>query len=267
MKWFKHQSNARNDERLAHLEDKCGLEGYGFYFKMLEIVAEVIDQSDKHEVIYSMSRWGRQVNVTSKKFLFLSQCCADVGLMLVQRDADNITIKIPNLLKYRDNHTKNLQATSKQELETETDKEADKEVEKPTPKPTAKASAEILPIPDLVSEELWSAYLDVRKGLKAKNTLPAIRALINQLKKLTGEGNDPAEVVNQSIRSSWKDLYAVKKQHNAAPPGNKPQHQKRTETAQAMFGELANGNNQSRIIDISPSDYTQGDRPLISQNG
>lgn len=125
MKWFKHQSAARNDEKIARLEDKCGLEGYGFYFKMLEIVAEVIDSTDRCEVTYSMSRWGRQTNVTTKKWLFLSSCCADVGLMIVQRCNDDITVNIPNLLKYRDNHTKNLQVTSKQEKEKEIEKERD----------------------------------------------------------------------------------------------------------------------------------------------
>ena len=150
MKWFKHQSTARNDEKIARLEDRCGLEGYGFYFKMLELVAEAIDQSDKCEVTYSMSRWGRQTNVTTKKWLFLAQCCADVGLMIVQRSADDgvtngcrgaddITIKIPNLLKYRDNHTKNLQVTSKQDKEVykeDKDKEKHKHL-----KPTAVCTA------------------------------------------------------------------------------------------------------------------------------
>jgi hypothetical protein len=132
MKWFKHQSSARNDERLARLEDKAGLEGYGFYFKMLEIVAEIIDESDRHEVTYSLSRWGRQVNITSKKFVFLAQCCADVGLMIVQRCDNDYTVKIPNLLKYRDNHTKNLQVTSKQEREVEVEKEVEEETTKPS---------------------------------------------------------------------------------------------------------------------------------------
>lgn len=117
MKWFKHLSNARNDERLSRLEDKAGLEGYGFYFKILEIVAEVIDESNRCEVTYSLSRWGRQTNITSKKWLYLSSCCSDVGLMLVQRCSDDITVKITNLLKFRDNHTRNLQVTSKQDID------------------------------------------------------------------------------------------------------------------------------------------------------
>ncbi|MGZ8184412.1 MAG: hypothetical protein ACXWT1_20910 [Methylobacter sp.] len=127
MKWFKHQSTARNDERIARLEDKCGLEGYGFYFKMLEIVAEVIDSTDRCAVTYSISRWGRQTNISTKKFLFLAQCCSDVGLMLAQRSGDDMLVKIPNLLKFRDNHTKNLQAASKQDTEEDTYK---KDIEK-----------------------------------------------------------------------------------------------------------------------------------------
>lgn len=129
MKWFKHQSTARNDERIAQLEDKAGLEGYGFYFKLLEIVAEVIDSSDRHEVTYSISRWGRQTNITTKKFLFLVQCCHDVGLMSAQRVGDSVIVKIPNLLKFRDNHTKNLQATYKQDKEKEKEKEKDIETD------------------------------------------------------------------------------------------------------------------------------------------
>lgn len=266
MKWFKHQSTARNDERLSLLEDRCGLEGYGFYFKMLEIVAEVMDQTDKHEVTYSLTRWGRQVNITSKKCLFLFSCCADVGLMIVQRDADNITVKIPNLLKYRDNHTKNLQATNKQEIETEIEQEVDKEKDKQPPKPPAKASAEILPKSELVPEELWDAFIDVRKGLKAKNTLPACRALINQLAKLKAAGHDPVEVVNQSIRSSWKDLYPVKQNAARGSPQHQTVHEKRSETARAMFGDL-NDNHNRRIIDVSPSSAAESDRPPLLENG
>ena len=129
IKWFKHLSGARNGEKIARLEDKCGLEGYGFYFKMLEIVAGFVDESDCFEVTYSVSRWGRQTNISTKKFLYLTQCCADVGLMLVQRAGDDMLVKIPNILKYRDNHTKNLQATGKQEQEKELDKDKDKDIE------------------------------------------------------------------------------------------------------------------------------------------
>lgn len=123
MKWFKHSSSSRSDEKISALEDLAGIEGYGFYFKVLEVIAEVMDTSDSCAVTYSLNRWGRQLNITSKKFLTLSQRCADVGLMSVQRHGDNFTIDTPNLLKYRDNHTRNLQATVKQDKEKEEEKE------------------------------------------------------------------------------------------------------------------------------------------------
>lgn len=129
MKWFKHLSTARNDERLSKLEDKCGLEGYGFYFKLLEIVSEVMDSTDMHERTYSLSRWGRQTNISTKKFSYLVQCCSDVGLMSVQCATDAVTVKIPKLLKHRDNYTKNLQVTYKQEVEVEVEREEKREVE------------------------------------------------------------------------------------------------------------------------------------------
>jgi hypothetical protein len=79
---------------------------------------------------------------------------------------------------------------------------------------SAKALTENLPIPDFVDIENWKAFIEVRKGLKAKNTIQAMKALITQLKKLVAEGFDADEVVLQSIRSSWKDLYPIKKQTN-----------------------------------------------------
>ena len=169
MKWFKHVSTARNDERLSKLEDKCGLEGYGFYFKLLEIVSEVMDSSDMHERTYSLSRWGKQTNITTKKFMFLVQCCADVGLMSVCRGGDDMTVKIPKLLKHRDNYTKNLQGTYKQEVEEEVEREEKREVEvekkekKTKSKPSAPAKADAKK--DELNTELqnacrktWSAY-------------------------------------------------------------------------------------------------------------
>lgn len=133
MKWFKHESTARNSEKIAALEHRTGIEGYGFYFKLLEIVAGLMDSSDKCEASFSPTSWARQTNITTKKWLFLAQCCADVGLIEVQSSADVVSVKIPKLLKRRDNHTKNLQvpqAIRVKKVSLEIDKEKDKEEER-----------------------------------------------------------------------------------------------------------------------------------------
>lgn len=47
--YFRHDADASNDEKLMYLESIFGLEGYAFYFKMLEILAK----SDDFEVSLS----------------------------------------------------------------------------------------------------------------------------------------------------------------------------------------------------------------------
>lgn len=43
MKWFKHDSDARHDAKLARLRMKYGLEGYGLYFFLLECIAGTVE--------------------------------------------------------------------------------------------------------------------------------------------------------------------------------------------------------------------------------
>lgn len=152
MKWFKHYANAADDEKIAALEERAGLEGYGFYFRLLEKICKQVDEKNISELCYSSSRWARELNITTKKFLFLSQCCADVGLITIgrcddvdattpRRAPDDYLIAAPNLLKYRDNHSKNLQAKNKNK-EEDIDKEEDKETERKNITPTPLAGGQ-----------------------------------------------------------------------------------------------------------------------------
>lgn len=75
----------------------------------------------------------------------------------------------------------------------------------------AKATQKIeIPDQDIVKQDLWTEFLKLRIKLKAVNSPQAIKCLITELKKLKAQGHDPDDVVNQSIRSSYKDVYPVK---------------------------------------------------------
>ena len=134
MKWFKHLSTARNDEKIARLEDVAGLEGYGFYFKILEIIAEQMDEKNNFSVEYSVNIWAKKCNILPAKFKKLSKNCEEIGLFLVENSvktdkklsknsSEIYKISCPKLLKNRDNHTKNLQVNCKQDKEKDKDKE------------------------------------------------------------------------------------------------------------------------------------------------
>ena len=148
MKWFKHLSNARDDERIAQLEDAAGLEGYGFYFKLLEIVASAMDGTDRCEVGYSISRWGTLTNCHPIKARTLVGKVVSCGLVESRLDGDRLLVRIPNLLKFRDNHTKNLQVTCKQEKE----KEKEQETTNKSPPPAAPGF-----------DAFWAAYPSRRR--------------------------------------------------------------------------------------------------------
>lgn len=45
MKWFKHHSGASTDSKLAKLRFRYGMEGYGLYWYMLELIAMRVDKS------------------------------------------------------------------------------------------------------------------------------------------------------------------------------------------------------------------------------
>lgn len=130
MKWFKHQVHASRDEKICELEDFGGLEAYAIYFKLLEIVAQQMDDSgDKCQLSYSLSAWAGRLNCHHHKVTKYFKKINDLGLAVISypgvttpstiggnppsKGVGSIEVAIPKLLEYRDNHTRNLQAKNK----------------------------------------------------------------------------------------------------------------------------------------------------------
>jgi len=60
--------------------------------------------------------------------------------------------------------------------------------------------------------DLFKDFLDLRKSLKAKNTDRAIKLLINKLSNYSII--EKTAMIEQSIESSWKGVFPIKKQYN-----------------------------------------------------
>lgn len=67
-----------------------------------------------------------------------------------------------------------------------------------------------LRLPAWLPLEAWKAWLEVRKGLKCKNTTHALTLAITELERLRSLGHDPAKVLDQSTLKSWKSVYPLK---------------------------------------------------------
>ena len=57
----------------------------------------------------------------------------------------------------------------------------------------------------------WKDFVDMRNKIKAPLTDKAIELAISKLSKLKDEGNNPTEILNESILNSWKGLFPLKK--------------------------------------------------------
>ena len=66
-------------------------------------------------------------------------------------------------------------------------------------------------IPDWIPVDAWNDFVDSRKKLRKPLTQGAIKLAISTLSKLKLEGNDPKEVIEQSILSGYSGLFPVNK--------------------------------------------------------
>lgn len=66
--------------------------------------------------------------------------------------------------------------------------------------------------PSWISKEAWDAFVEMRKakGKRAPWTNGARDGIIRQLDRLRSTGNNPDEVLWQSVRNGWSDVYALK---------------------------------------------------------
>jgi hypothetical protein len=97
MKCFKHMTNSSRDERLSRLTDKYGLEAYGFFWCVLELIAENMDKTDRNHVEYSLKTWCKLLKIRPQTFHKLMSESSVLGLFEVSFNADLVCVKSNNI--------------------------------------------------------------------------------------------------------------------------------------------------------------------------
>ncbi len=90
-------------------------------------------------------------------------------------------------------------------------------------------------IPEWIDKDIWLSFLEVRKKQRAVPTDRAKELLFKELEKLKSSGNDPNEVLNQSIMNNWKGVFALR--NNGGKDGR-------------VYGQVAAGNEKPTGIRI-----------------
>jgi hypothetical protein len=69
-------------------------------------------------------------------------------------------------------------------------------------------------LPDWMPLENWRGFAEMRQRMKAALTPRAIAIAIKKLDALRAQGNDPAEVLDQSVVNGWKGIFPVKSEEH-----------------------------------------------------
>ena len=122
MKWIKHDTDLSESEKIESLISEYGFEGYGRYWRIMEMVAKNMDESDRFHAEFPESYLCSKLKVRRTVLKrFLERAAKVFGLFAVcyenerRRGKPLIRIEIPMLLKKRDNYSRNLQVTNKKQ--------------------------------------------------------------------------------------------------------------------------------------------------------
>jgi len=69
-------------------------------------------------------------------------------------------------------------------------------------------------LPEWIDKGLWNDYIEMRKKQKKPPTNGAIKLIVDRLQKLKDAGEDPSEVLKQSIISGWTGVFPVKEDNS-----------------------------------------------------
>lgn len=86
MKWFKHDTDARNDLKIKLLKKEFGAEGYGVYFQLIEVIGEYIERDNLDEwgfvePIHTIETLADESGVTPDKLRAILIFCNKIGLL------------------------------------------------------------------------------------------------------------------------------------------------------------------------------------------
>lgn len=94
--WFKHDFNARRDQKIMEMRDEYGSEGYGWWWMLLEMMREATDYKLKHSGKSSINILAKELDTQPERVKqFINDCANEYGLFQM----DETQFWSPSLLR------------------------------------------------------------------------------------------------------------------------------------------------------------------------
>ena len=135
MRWFKHYSDASDSVKLNKLIDELGVEGYGRYWLLLELLAGEFDGKSTKFRVHSRKISAKvQIKFSKKLETFMGKL-SDFSLLTYNLHQKVYEIECPIILELQNKHSKYnrkrvVGESQMATLDKEEDKEEDKELDK-----------------------------------------------------------------------------------------------------------------------------------------
>lgn len=175
MKWFKHDTNARNDLRLKLLKKRFGVEGYGTYFSLLEIIGEFASKDNVEEwgfvdKLHTTETLAEEIGIDPVKLDEIFIACNELGLF-TQKEKRLYCEKILTRL---DEYADKLRKQSGQypdsvvKISSKNKKKNKKKEEEIEEKRLESSSRYLLTIPEQDLEEFTTKFTCTKSQIKQK---------------------------------------------------------------------------------------------------
>lgn len=105
MLWFKHFSDASDDDFLEELECEFGLEGYARWWKLLEVIARPMGKKHPHPYAsHSIGKWCSFLKAKRKILIPFLEHCENKSRINVELNGNIMKITCPKLLEIKDEY-------------------------------------------------------------------------------------------------------------------------------------------------------------------
>jgi hypothetical protein len=94
MRWIRHLTCSNRDEKLSRLMDAVGLQGYGFYWMLVEVMADEIREDRAFVTIHSFREWASLLHCSVQTFERLIEQLETCELVAISRGKDALVIEL-----------------------------------------------------------------------------------------------------------------------------------------------------------------------------
>lgn len=221
--YFPHDACASTlSDTITVLEKKYGAIGYAFWFKLLERLAS----ADGHYIdCRNPTKWRvLAVKLGVDEFLGVEIMNLLVEMQAIDKElwdlrviwCDNFIKRVATVYKNRRQETPlkpyftgdnvistgdNLVSTCNLNVETPQSKVNKSKVN----------NIDTVEIPEWIDKTIWDSFLEMRRVKKAFPTIHAQKLIIKELDKFRTNGDNPNDVLNQSVMNNWTGVFPLKK--------------------------------------------------------